>query len=669
MMRCKITAYLLTIAFSTGTFAQSHKRADAFLGFHFDFHATGADKDLGKNFDTVLLSDFLKRTRPDYIQVDSKGHPGYSSYPTRVGYSAGSFSSDPLRTWRTITKNNGVPLYVHYSGLWDDKAMHEHPEWGRVNADGSRDSAKASYESGYVTQLMIPQLKELINSYAVDGVWVDGDCWVTAPDYAPGNIASFLQQSKLSAVPRKKGDPGYKLWLDYNREAYRKYLRNYVDALHRYKPGFQVASNWAYSSMMPEPVDADVDFLSGDVSAGNCVYNSAFQARCLSLQERPWDLMAWSFFPINFMGGIHAPKSLVQLQQEASEVMAMGGGFQVYFQQNRDAAFRTIDVDAMEQLVTYCRERQPFCQGASVVPQIGIWYSLQGWKQKNEGVYGWSSDMEGITSLLLDNRYSVEILMDHHLEKRMEAYALIVIPEWEQFNEKLLERLITYVKKGGRLLVVGAGASRRFSQWLPVQFEGKDTLQLLNAGGRKAGGITGLKTRWQKVVPADTTNCEGWIYSQCDYRYATQYPFASVHSLGSGYIGAIYMDLSSVYQQYKSPILNHLVANVANRILPEKDIEVSGSDKVHVVLSKKGVSTLVHLINVGGDHANKAVMRYDDLSPLTSLRVKLRTPVKPASVKIQPGGQKLPFKFLNGYTEIAVSSVPIHSIIEIKPGL
>ena len=341
----------------------------------------------------------------------------------------------------------------------------------------------------------------------------------------------------------------------------------------------------------------------------------------------------------------------------------------MYFQQNRDAAFRTIDVDAMEQLVTYCRERQPFCQGASVVPQIGIWYSLQGWKQKNEGVYGWSSDMEGITSLLLDNRYSVEILMDHHLEKRMEAYALIVIPEWEQFNEKLLERLITYVKKGGRLLVVGAGASRRFSQWLPVQFEGKDTLQLLNAGGRKAGGITGLKTRWQKVVPADTTNCEGWIYSQCDYRYATQYPFASVHSLGSGYIGAIYMDLSSVYQQYKSPILNHLVANVANRILPEKDIEVSGSDKVHVVLSKKGVSTLVHLINVGGDHANKAVMRYDDLSPLTSLRVKLRTPVKPASVKIQPGGQKLPFKFLNGYTEIAVSSVPIHSIIEIKPGL
>jgi hypothetical protein len=77
----------------------------------------------------------------------------------------------------------------------------------------------------------------------------------------------------------------------------------------------------------------------------------------------------------------------------------------------------------------------------------------------------------------------------------------------------------------------------------------------------------------------------------------------------------------------------------------------------------------VHLINVGGDHANKAVMRYDELAPLTSLKVKLRTRDKPASVTVQPEGKKLPFTYQSGYTEIAVSAVPIHSIIEIKPGL
>jgi hypothetical protein len=651
-------------------FAQNtkkHKRSESFFGFHFDFHATSADKDLGKNFDTIPLSAFLKRTRPDYIQVDSKGHPGYSSYPTRVGYSANSFSNDPLRTWRSVTKSNGIPLYVHYSSIWDNKAVKEHPDWGRWNGDGNKDSTKISFESDYASQLMIPQLKELINVYGIDGVWIDGDCWSTAPDYSPRNMKTFLTETGLSAVPRKSTDAGYKLWLDHNRKAYHTFLKTYVNSLHRYAPGFQVASNWAFSSMMPVPVDTDVDFLSGDVSAGNCVYNSAFQARCLALQGLPWDLMAWSFFPVDFMGGIHSPKSLVQLQQEASQVMAMGGGFQVYFQQNRDASFRNIDTEAMGRLADYCRERQPLCKKTEIVPQIGIWYSLQGWKEKNNGVYGWSSHLEGINSLLLDNRYSVEILMDHHMEKKMEQYAMIVVPEWEKFDEKLQERLKNYVNAGGRLLIVGAAASRTFSSWLPVKFEGRDSLMLLNAGSEKAGGITGLKTRWQKVVSPVASEIEGMVYAQSDFRYSTGYPVATVSRMGKGSIGAVYLDLSSAYRQYKSPILNNLISNVVDRLLPERDLTVTGSEKVHVVLAKKGSSHLLHLINVGGDHANKSVMRYDELAPTNPLDVKLRLNSGPGSVRLQPQGTALPFSYDNGYVHVKVPPVPIHSIIEIKP--
>lgn len=216
-------------------------------------------------------------------------------------------------------------------------------------------------------------------------------------------------------------------------------------------------------------------------------------------------------------------------------------------------------------------------------------------------------------------------------------------------------------------MVVGAAASRTFSPWLPVQFQGTDSLKLLNAGSEKAGGITGLKTRWQKVLTSDATNAEGWIYSQSDYRYSTPYPVATVHPLGAGYMGVVYLDFSEAYQQYKSLVLNQLIANVVDRILPEKDLYVEGSDKVHVVLGKKGKSTLVHLINVGGDHANKSVMRYDEVLPLKSIAVRLRYPSKPASVKLQPEGKKLPFKYKDGFLEVNIASVPVHSIVEINP--
>lgn len=669
MINRKIIVSCIMVVAGISTVVAQHRRADSFFGFHFDFHATSKDTALGKNFDSTSLGNFLKRTRPDYIQVDSKGHPGYSSYPTRVGYSNESFVRDPLAVWRSVTRRFNVPLYVHYSGIWDDKAIHEHPQWGRINSDGSIDSTKAGYQSDYSTQLLIPQLKEMIDVYGIDGVWVDGDCWSTAPDYAPANVQSFLQQSKLSAVPKKLSDQGYKQWLDHNRDAYRKYLRAYIDSIHHHKPGFQIASNWAYSSMMPVEVDTPVDFLSGDVSASNCVYSSAFQARCLALQGKPWDLMAWSFFPIDFMGGIHSPKSLLQIQQEAAQTMAMGGGFQVYFQQNRDGAFKTIDVVGMEQLASFCRQRQPFCQGSAAIPQVGIWYSLEGWKQKNEGVYGWSSHMEGINSLLLDNRYSVEILMDHQLRDKMEQYAMIVIPEWETYDQALLKRLEAYVNNGGRLLVIGAAASRAFSNWLPVQFEGKDSLAGLNAGSEKAAGITGIKTRWQRVIPHDPNTAEGHIYSQTDYRYATPHPVATVHPMGKGFVGALYIDLSQAYQQYRTPVLNKLVSNVVDRLLPKRDLYIEGAGKINLVLSRKEKDILVHLINVDGDHANKSVMRYDVLSPTAPLQLKLKLSAKPAAVKLQPDNKKLSYTYSNGYLQVNIPPVALHSIVEIKPAL
>src|SRR5690554_4915027 len=138
------------------------RRAESFFGFHFDFHATENDKELGKYFEGALLDTFLLRTQPDYIQIDSKGHPGYSSYPTEVGYSAKSFAKDPMRIWRDITDKHNIPLFVHYSGLWDDKAIRENPGWARTNSDGSIDSTKAAYLGDYSQQLLIPQLKEMI---------------------------------------------------------------------------------------------------------------------------------------------------------------------------------------------------------------------------------------------------------------------------------------------------------------------------------------------------------------------------------------------------------------------------------------------------------------------------------------------------------------------------
>ena len=114
------------------------KRADSFFGVHFDFHAGPDCNEIGKNVDEAMVENIVSQVKPDFIQVDCKGHAGYSSYPTRVGNPAPGFIKDQLKIWRQVTAKNGIALYMHYSGVWDTRAIQFHPSWSAVNADGTR---------------------------------------------------------------------------------------------------------------------------------------------------------------------------------------------------------------------------------------------------------------------------------------------------------------------------------------------------------------------------------------------------------------------------------------------------------------------------------------------------------------------------------------------------
>jgi hypothetical protein len=113
----------------TETEKQTLRRSDSFFGLHFDFHANKNDSAVGKTFTAEMIDSLLTMVQPDYIQVDCKGHPGISSYPTKVGNAAPGFVKDPLKIWREVTRKHNVALFVHYSGVWDDASAEKHPEW------------------------------------------------------------------------------------------------------------------------------------------------------------------------------------------------------------------------------------------------------------------------------------------------------------------------------------------------------------------------------------------------------------------------------------------------------------------------------------------------------------------------------------------------------------
>lgn len=647
------------------------KRSESFLGVHFDFHAGDDSSEIGQHTTRAMIEEVIRKVQPDFIQCDCKGHRGYSSYPTRVGYPAPGIAADALRVWREVTAEHGVGLYMHYSGVWDTEAIRHHPEWAVTNPDGQRDPNITSTLGAYADRLLIPQLRELAGEYGVDGAWVDGDCWATKPDYSPEAVAAFQKATGIATVPRAAGEPGWEEMRAFFREAFRRYVRHYADALHESHPGFQVASNWAFSSFMPEPVSAEVDFISGDYTLQNSVNSARLEGRCMARQGKPWDLMAWGFSTRLFQANpadddpAFSTKTALQLKQEAAMVLSLGGGFQAYFTQRRDGAVRLYQMDAMGEVARFCRERQAYCHRAEMVPQVAVLHHGADYYRRNPALFASGNQLgalRGVLQALLENQLAVEVLSDHHLSGRMGEYGLIVLPECETLEPGLQRELLEYARKGGSLLAVGPKTAALFEKELGVEFSGplqEKADRYLNFEGFLAGLS---RADFRPVWLGEEVTEFGRVHVENDTASASD-PAGSVAAFGRGKIAALYFDFGERYQRGGTALARSYLGALARELFPCPRVTVSGSRLVDVTLCRKDGHWAVNLVNTGGPHANRDVYTYDEVPPLGPLEVTLRLEEKPRSVLLQPGERAVEWSWAEGLLKVQVPRLELHDIV------
>lgn len=633
-------------------------RAESFWGVHFDRHSQLTDDHLGKTLTEGMIDSMLKAVRPDYIQVDSKGHPGVSSYPTTVGQQTAGYDKDPLALIREVTLKRKVALYVHHSGVMDINYVRLHPEQGRRGPDGKPDGQNTSFWGNYADQLLIPQLKELALKYKVDGVWIDGESWAVYPDYHPEAVKEFKQVSGLSYVPTVPEDPNYKILLEFNREKFIGYIDHYTTELKKVAPEFQLCSNWAFSALMPEPVPSDMklDFLSGDYDPDDALNTANWNARCLAGQGLPYDLMAWSFVRHS------VPKTALQLSQEAAAVISLGGGCQMYFRQNQDMSFQPASFDIMREVADFVLPRKEYCKGIKPIPQIALFYSTAGWKQKVNDIYRpfGVNGIRGIMNALLDGQQAVEVLMTHHMVNRMDEYPLIILPEWDVIEPDMIIRLKEYVEEGGNLLVIGTDATALFEDILGVEGVEEGTASCLGFDNR----FVDVQNKFREVHCNPGTKELARLYQTNDFRYPSGIA-ATINKYGKGQVAGVYMNMGESYLSTTSPVFRDFLSEIINQLFPEPLVTVKGSHRVHVIPAEKEGRMLIQLVNTSGDHANRHVKGIDEIPELRGLKVTVRMKEKPKKVMLQPEGKSLKFNFTGDNISFVVPELKIHDIVEI----
>lgn len=656
------------------------KRKDSFWGIHSDYHAKPEMGTVGTNLTEEDIRKVCRLLKPDYWQVDCKGHPGWASYPTKLGNAMPDFAFDTLELWRRVTREEDVALFLHYSGVIDEKYCTEHPEECVVNADGTL-SHKVTRRGGkYVDELMIPQLSEAAEKYGIDGVWVDGDCWGSLMDYHPDVITGFEKETGISLngnPPRKKGDAYFEEYRNYNRELFRRFVRHYIDVLHEKHPDLQITSNWMFSDHAPEPITANVDFLSGDLNPWNAFNWARYAGRFMAQQNHPWDLMAWTHRSAT-PGHLDAvPVHVTQLIQEAAAVISLGGGFQQVIGQLMDGSPDVPYLCQLKPLSDFMRQREAHCFRAQPVHQVAMLLSTYDRHLEGEGLFlrGDCDGKLGLTALLCDAGQSLEIVSEHTLKGNCIRYKMLVVPEiLEGLAPETIKELLDYAKDGGSLLLVGVKTCRLFADaGAPFTVsEVKDTIpditRICFVNDLNAQRFFTLDDTAYGCVftPVQIDAAEGETLAYTCYTITGEHhPYAVMMPYGKGRIAAIGSDLGTHYLNEAQYLHRRLIRKVADALYePMVRVEdVLGT--LEIVCTRKDGRLLVQLINANGNHTNMSCATEDRIPPVVDIVLSLKLPATPQKLILQPEGRELPVVCENGRVTVKIDRVDMHSVLEI----
>ena len=659
------------------------------FGLHYDLHAGADDTELGTRCSEAELVPALQMIGADFVQTDCKGHPGYTSWFSKVAGASvpPGLTHDALMQWREATRKLGLPLHCHYSGIWDIAAGVKHPEWAVVGPDGEGGGAPFGQNAGAATkeimcprsayrdELLIPQFLELIDRYEVDGFWVDGDLWAVQPCYCPACRGAWTAQMGHVDPPTQEDDPLWPQWWNFTRASFDEHVTKYCDAVHRHKPGVLICSNWLQTFKNPGEPTVPTDWISGDNAHVWGLDGSRCEARFLSTRGKPWDIMLWNFYCVHGMGLPDSPwtvKPPPMVMQEAAVLLAFGGNVQVYENPMvRDGRLIPWRQKRLAEVSAFVKARRTICQHTTTIPQVAILHSEHHLYShvRSKNLF-WGPDaksVQGGTYSLLENSYGVDILDEWALKSRLAEFPVIVAPEQTRMSDQMVADLIGYVEAGGSLLLTGSDMYDRFGEEF-LGFRSLDVETDTCYEVPAADGSVPLYSRQWRLGETTTGEAFGFLGLGSNLEgHVTAYPAAVVNRVGSGQVAYVPADLFRDFEHNHYPGTRRFVGELIDRLLPDPALRVNGPRCVDVTLRRRDRTTIIHLVNrasgLPNTPNNGAV---DEIPPVGPITIRMRLSTRPNSVAVALEEGDPAWTWDDGVLTARLATVHIHAAVVVE---
>jgi hypothetical protein len=653
-----------------------------FRHIHLDFHTSSAVPGVGSDFQAQDFARTLREAAVNSITVFAKCHHGNAYYPTKVGVRHPSLRNDLLGEMIEACHAEGIRVPVYISVGYDQRMWARHGDWRALDSEGRQVGHRGGagplkaalgtlcLNTAYFDYLAA-QAEEVVSGYEADGIFYDN---FVHP--APGCFcaACMAERETLGMDSARPED-----CVKHSEIVIDRVIHRLFDIVRSRKPKISVFVNGPLGmrrgtpefrrSLLKYYSHVEIESLPGALGYTYFQIASRYM-RTLGLAVAG---MTGSFH--RSWGDFGSIRNQAALDYECFQMLAQATTCSIGDHLQPSGRLHESVYERIGKTFRSVAEKEPWCTGARAVTEIGCLLS-DGNQESGE------SDA-GLVGMLTQLHHQFDML-DAHSD--FGKYRLIILPDDVRLNERLRQKVETYLGAGGKLVLSHeAGlddAGKRFAlSGLGLEYEGAwphevqylEVLDPLTEGIPEMVHVAYDKGSAVKARPGTRVLARVWgSYFDRDFRrfHVEQSPFSgpTEYVAVAARDNVIYLAVP-IFRSYARngyAFYRQLVANCIQRLMPDQLVKASVPSTAQVSITEQQGRRIVHILNYIPERRAPNLDVVEDVIPLFDVELSVRSEGPPRQIYLAPQRNSLAFTYGEGYAKLVVPSVAGHQMVVLE---
>ncbi len=424
---------------------------------HLDFHTSGLIPGIGERFSKAQFQEALKLGKVNQINIFGKGHHGYSYFPTDLGNMHPNLKFDLLGAQMEACHEIGVKCPIYFTVGWSVLDAEEHPEWvikyrngematinldlnalpGQVRPHYSWKCLDPTIGGGY-HDYIVKCVSEICERYdELDGFWFDIYHVIPASytDYSIERMrAEGVDLEDQEAVERS-----YALAMKAHMKVLRELVASYhPDATVYFNSATHIENKAIFRERLFE-MNTQAEMEDLPTTWGG--YDKLpLEAKYHLGQGTPAVAMSGKFHKAwGEFGGFKHPDAI---KYEAAAMISFGASCNFGDQLHPSGEMDLETYRNIGKAYEYVEQIEAYGPGGIPVSKLGLWLTLD------------HAADHGVVNILLQLHHDFIVADEHNLDK----LEMLIIPGHASLSPSQADRINSWVKEGGKLIVFGEGA-------------------------------------------------------------------------------------------------------------------------------------------------------------------------------------------------------------------